>query len=105
VLFAFELPIAVKLASFHPDGERLEHMRLAQKMSRLGTESAFRVLAQAQALEARGIDVIHLEIGEPDYATPANIAEAAAGAVKDGYTHYCNSQQNLQKATIESVPR
>ncbi len=73
-------------------------MRLAQKMSRLGTESAFRVLAQAQALEARGIDVIHLEIGEPDYATPANIAEAVARAVKDGYTHYCNSQQNLQKA-------
>jgi len=74
-------------------------MRLAQKMSRLGTESAFRVLAQAQALEARGIDVIHLEIGEPDYATPANIAEAAARAVKDGYTHYCNSQGIVQLRT------
>lgn len=67
-------------------------MRLSKKMARLGTESAFRVLAQAQVLEARGIDVIHLEIGEPDYATPDNIAEAAARAVKEGYTHYCNSQ-------------
>jgi aspartate/methionine/tyrosine aminotransferase len=68
-------------------------------MARLGTENAFRVLAQAQALEARGIDVIHLEIGEPDYATPANIAEAAARAVKDGYTHYCNSQGIVQLRT------
>ena len=74
-------------------------MRLSKKMARLGTESAFRVMAQAQALEARGIDVIHLEIGEPDYATPANIAEAAARAVKDGYTHYCNSQGIVQLRT------
>jgi len=74
-------------------------MRLSKKMARLGTESAFRVLAQAQALEARGIDVIHLEIGEPDYATPANIAETAARAVKDGYTHYCNSQGIVQLRT------
>ena len=74
-------------------------MRLSKKMARLGTESAFQVLAQAQALEARGIDVIHLEIGEPDYATPANIAEAAARAVKDGYTHYCNSQGIVQLRT------
>ncbi len=71
-------------------------MKLSQKMSRLGTESAFRVLAQAQALEAKGIDVIHLEIGEPDFATPENIADAAARAVKEGYTHYCNSQGMIQ---------
>jgi aspartate aminotransferase len=74
-------------------------MKLSQKMSRLGTESAFRVLAQAQALEAKGIDVIHLEIGEPDFATPENIADAAARAVKEGYTHYCNSQGMIQLRT------
>jgi aspartate/methionine/tyrosine aminotransferase len=74
-------------------------MRLSKKMVRLGTESAFRVMAQAQALEAKGVDVIHLEIGEPDYATPANIADAAARAVKDGYTHYCNSQGIVQLRT------
>ena len=74
-------------------------MKLSQKMLRLGTESAFRVLAQAQALEAKGIDVIHLEIGEPDFATPENITDAAARAVKEGYTHYCNSQGMIQLRT------
>ena len=71
-------------------------MKLSQKMTRLGTESAFRVLAQAQDLEAKGIDVIHLEIGEPDFATPENIANAAARAVEEGYTHYCDSQGMMQ---------
>jgi aspartate/methionine/tyrosine aminotransferase len=70
----------------------VDNMNLSRKMSRLGTESAFRVLARAQALEAKGIDVIHLEIGEPDFATPQHIADAAARAVKEGLTHYCNSQ-------------
>ena len=57
-------------------------------MERLGTESAFAVLAQAQALEAQGRRIIHLEIGEPDFPTPAHIVEAAADALRAGYTHY-----------------
>jgi aspartate/methionine/tyrosine aminotransferase len=57
-------------------------------MSRLGTETAFEVLVKARALEAQGRDVIHLEIGEPDFATPANIIEAAITALRGGYTHY-----------------
>jgi len=67
-------------------------MKLAKRMARLGTETAFRVLAKAQALEAKGIDVVHLEIGEPDFDTPKNISEAATKALGEGYTHYCNSQ-------------
>lgn len=67
-------------------------MKLSPKMSRLGTETAFKVLAKAQALEAKGIDVVHLEIGEPDFDTPKNICEAATKALDEGQTHYCNSQ-------------
>ena len=57
-------------------------------MSRLGTESAFEVLARARALEAEGKKVIHLEIGEPDFDTPRHIVEAAAEALREGFTHY-----------------
>ena len=57
-------------------------------MSRLGTESAFEVLVHARELEARGKEIIHLEIGEPDFATPGHIVEAAARALRDGWTHY-----------------
>jgi aspartate/methionine/tyrosine aminotransferase len=57
-------------------------------MTRLGTESAFEVLVRARALEAQGKEVIHLEIGEPDFATPANIVEAAIRALREGWTHY-----------------
>jgi aspartate aminotransferase len=57
-------------------------------MARLGTETAFEVLVRAKALEARGQTVIHLEIGEPDFDTPANITEAAVKALRDGATHY-----------------
>jgi aspartate aminotransferase len=64
-------------------------MRLTDRMGRLGTESAFEVLGMARALEAEGRKVIHLEIGEPDFDTPAHISEAAARAIRDGYTHYC----------------
>ena len=63
-------------------------MKLAERMSRLGTETAFEVLAKARRLEAEGMDVIHLEIGEPDFDTPANVVEAGAEALKGGYTHY-----------------
>jgi len=60
-------------------------------MSRLGTESAFEVLAKAKSLEAQGKDIIHLEIGQPDFSTPMNVCEAAFKAMKDGHTGYCPS--------------
>jgi aspartate aminotransferase len=62
--------------------------RLAERMSRLGTESAFEVLARARALEAQGHKIIHLEIGEPDFDTPAHIVDAAEQGLRAGYTHY-----------------
>ena len=64
---------------------------LSESLARLGTETAFSVLARAKELERAGRDVIHLEIGEPDFATPAHICEAAAEALRDGQTHYCPS--------------
>jgi len=60
----------------------------AKKMDLLGTETAFEVLAKAKALEKKGREIVHLEIGEPDFDTPNNIKEAAIKALKDGYTHY-----------------
>ena len=60
----------------------------AERMSRLGTEAAFEVLAKAKSLEREGREIIHLEIGEPDFDTPENIKEAAIKALKEGYTHY-----------------
>ena len=63
-------------------------MNVANRMSLLGTESAFDVLAKAKALEAQGKDIIHLEIGEPDFETPPHIKHAAAQALQNGYTHY-----------------
>ncbi|MDQ6774374.1 MAG: pyridoxal phosphate-dependent aminotransferase [Candidatus Dormibacteraeota bacterium] len=63
-------------------------MRLAERMGRLGTEGAFEVLAHARRLEADGRHIVHLEIGEPDFATPDNITEAAISAMQAGWTHY-----------------
>jgi len=63
-------------------------MRFAPSMSRLGTESAFEVLARARALERQGREIIHLEIGEPDFDTPAHIKDAAKQALDAGATHY-----------------
>ncbi len=63
-------------------------MRFAGRMSRLGTETAFSVLAKARALEAQGRQIIHLEIGEPDFDTPENIVEAGVKALRTGQTHY-----------------
>src|SRR5919199_3390670 len=63
-------------------------MDLADRMQRLGTESAFEVLARARALEATGRKIVHLEIGEPDFDTPDHIVEAAAQALRQGFTHY-----------------
>jgi aspartate/methionine/tyrosine aminotransferase len=75
-------------------------MDLSKKMGRLGTETAFEVLARAQALEAKGVDVVHLEIGEPDFDTPQNICDAATGAMCRGQTHYCNSQGILDLRNV-----
>jgi aspartate/methionine/tyrosine aminotransferase len=63
-------------------------MKLSERLARLGTETAFEVLVRARALEAQGKSVIHLEIGEPDFDTPAHITEAAIEALKGGATHY-----------------
>jgi aspartate aminotransferase len=63
-------------------------MEFATRMDRLGTESAFEVLARAKRLEAQGRNIIHLEIGQPDFSTPLNICEAAYHAMQAGYTGY-----------------
>lgn len=63
-------------------------LRLADRMSRLGTETAFEVLNRARQLEREGKEIVHLEIGEPDFATPSNIVEAAVDALHKGWTHY-----------------
>ncbi|MGW6200037.1 pyridoxal phosphate-dependent aminotransferase [Kribbella sp. NPDC055110] len=63
-------------------------MKLAGRMDRLGTESAFEVLAKAKALEAQGREIVHLEIGEPDFDTPPHVIAAAQQALDKGYTHY-----------------
>ncbi len=82
-------------------------MRLADRMSRLGTETAFEVLVRARALEAQGVDVVHLEIGEPDFDTPANIVEAGCEALKGGWTHYgpANGQPDLRAAIADYINR
>jgi aspartate aminotransferase len=63
-------------------------LRLAERMSRLGTETAFEVLNRARALERQGKEVIHLEIGEPDFETPTNVINAGVDALQSGWTHY-----------------
>jgi aspartate/methionine/tyrosine aminotransferase len=67
---------------------KTHELRLAKRMARLGTETAFEVLVKAKALEAQGRDIIHLEIGEPDFDTPSNITEAGCDALRKGFTHY-----------------
>ncbi len=82
-------------------------MKLASRMTRIGTETAFEVLARARALEAEGRDVIHLEIGEPDFATPRHIIEAAYRAMLDGHTHYgpAAGLPELRRAVAHHVGR
>jgi len=63
-------------------------IKFAERMTRLGTEGAFEVLARARKLEAEGKKIVHLEIGEPDFSTPDNIIEAGISALQNGYTHY-----------------
>jgi aspartate aminotransferase len=82
-------------------------LRLAKRMSRLGTETAFEVLNRARELERQGKDVIHLEIGEPDFDTPQNIVGSAVNALNAGWTHYGPSAglPELRKAIADEVSR
>lgn len=82
-------------------------LRLAKRMARLGTETAFEVLLRARALEAQGRDIVHLEIGEPDFDTPANITDAGVKALKNGWTHYTPSAglPQLREAIAKDVSR
>src|SRR5712691_11856447 len=82
-------------------------LRLAERMSRLGTETAFEVLNRARQLERQGKDIIHLEIGEPDFDTPANIINSAVDALRAGWTHYGPSAglPELREAIAEEVSR
>jgi len=82
-------------------------MKLAERIGRLGVESAFDVLVRARALEARGRSVIHLEIGEPDFPTPPHIIEAAKQALDEGWTHYGPTQglPELRQAIADYVSR
>jgi aspartate/methionine/tyrosine aminotransferase len=80
-------------------------LQLASSLERLGTETAFSVLARARELERAGRDIIHLEIGEPDFVTAAHICDAAAEAMRRGETHYCPSQGivELREAVAASL--
>src|ERR1700757_4370324 len=82
-------------------------LRLAGRMSRLGTETAFEVLVRARALEAQGKDIVHLEIGEPDFDTPQNVVDAGVKALKGGFTHYGPSAglPQLRKAIADDVSK
>jgi aspartate aminotransferase len=82
-------------------------LQLARRMSRLGTETAFEVLNKARALERQGNSIIHLEIGEPDFDTPANVVEAGVDALRKGWTHYGPSAglADLRQTLAEYVSR
>jgi aspartate aminotransferase len=82
-------------------------LRLAERMSRLGTETAFEVLNRGRELERQGKDIIHLEIGEPDFDTPANIINSGVNALRAGWTHYGPSAglPELRQAIAEEVSR
>jgi aspartate/methionine/tyrosine aminotransferase len=85
----------------------VRRLRLAERMGRLGTESAFEVLVRARELEAQGKEVVHLEIGEPDFATAPHIVEAAARALREGWTHYgpAAGLPELREAIAEDAAR
>ncbi|MGO9084326.1 MAG: pyridoxal phosphate-dependent aminotransferase [Candidatus Sulfotelmatobacter sp.] len=82
-------------------------LQLARRMARLGTETAFEVLNKARALERQGKSIIHLEIGEPDFDTPANVVEAGVDALRKGWTHYGPSAglPELREAVADYVSR
>jgi len=80
-------------------------MNFARRMERLGTETAFEVMARAKALESRGKEMIYLQIGEPDFPTPKNIIEAGVKALRDGQTHYSPAAgiMPLREAIVDDV--
>src|SRR5882762_4526467 len=80
---------------------------LASRMSRLGTESAFEILARAKALEAQGRSIINLGIGQPDFPTPPHIVEAGRKALADGHHGYtpANGIQPLREAVAADLLR
>lgn len=89
-----------------PTTSQLE-LRLASRMSRLGTETAFEVLNRARELEKQGKEIVHLEIGEPDFDTPANVIQAGVDALQKGWTHYGPSAglPDLRRAIADYVSR
>src|SRR5439155_171111 len=113
---------AERLARQHDGGIRVvdgvlphEHVRAgecqhgdeAARMGLLGTETAFEVLVRARELERQGRDVVHLEIGEPDFDTPAHVKEAAKQALDEGWTHYgaAAGLPELREAIADHVAR
>src|SRR5215211_2356708 len=82
-------------------------MKLAERMSRIGTESAFEVLAKARALEGQGRSIIHLEIGQPDFPTPPHIVDAGKRALDEGWTGYgpTSGFPDFREAIAASVSR
>jgi aspartate/methionine/tyrosine aminotransferase len=82
-------------------------LRPVEALSRLGTETAFDVLARAEALAAEGRDIINLGIGQPDFKTPPNIVEAAVKALRDGHHGYTPSPgiPELRKAVVEDIAK
>src|SRR6267143_5303807 len=96
------------MAGFATMEKATQHeLRLAERMSRLGTETAFEVLNKARALERQGKEIIHLEIGEPDFDTPPNVVEAGIEALRKGWTHYGPSAglPELRQAIADYVSR
>src|SRR6202790_2272197 len=88
--------------------QTMQHeLQLARRMSRLGTETAFEVLNKARALERQGKSISHLEIGEPDFDTPANVIDAGVNALRTGWTHYgpAAGLPDLRQALAEYVGR
>jgi len=82
-------------------------VKLAERIGRLGAESAFDVLVKARGLEALGRSIVHLEIGEPDFPTPPHIVEAAKRALDEGWTHYGPTQglPELREAIASYISR
>ena len=80
-------------------------IRFAERMNRLGTETAFEVLVRARALEAQGKDIVHLEVGEPDFDTPENVIQAGVDALQSGWTHYgpANGDAQLRDAIVSYI--
>ena len=89
----------------HAKGYRVTQLKFADSISRLGTESAFVVLARAQKLVAEGRDIINLGIGQPDFRTPQHIVDAGIKALQDGHHGYtpANGLPQLRAAGLQAL--